>query len=89
MQPIFKFKDDEYTFKELFSMALTKKNIYQQGEVVNLHTGEVFDISEIYQVKTKYYELLNDITNTIGNIHDNRIRWAVEQENKETAYKIQ
>lgn len=88
MQPIFKFKDDEYTFKELFSMALTKKNIYQQGEVVNLQTGEIFDISEIYQVKTKYYELLNDITNTVGNIHDNRIRWAIEQESKENTYNI-
>lgn len=88
MQPIFKFKDDNYTFKELFSMALTKKNIYKQGEVVNLQTGEIFDISEIYHVKTKYYELLNDITNTVGDIHDNKIRWAIEQESKENTYKI-
>lgn len=62
MQPIFKFKDDEYTFKELFSMALTKKNIYQQGEVIKLYHFTTKDIQVIQKYKPVYNkDLLEDI----------------------------
>ena len=83
----FSFKDDEYTFKELFNMYLTKKKIYQSGEVINNSTGEVFDISTILNVKTQYHHLLNEITDTIGNEHDRRIKWAIEQEELNNRFK--
>jgi len=81
------FKDDEYTFKELFSFYLTKKKHFQYGEVINTSTGEMFDISEIKDVKSQYYELLKEVTNTIGNDNDRRIKWAIEHEYKENRYK--
>lgn len=86
-RPTFSFKEDIYDFKELYSMALTNKNIFKSGEVVNNSTGEVFDISEIFKVKKQYYELLNEITNTIGNEHDRRIAWAKLKEDKESLFK--
>lgn len=86
-RPTFSFKEDIYDFKELYSMALTNKNIFKSGEVCNNSTGEVFDISEIFKVKKQYYELLNEITNTIGNEHDRRIAWAKLKEDKESLFK--
>lgn len=83
----FDFKGDKYTFKELFSMQVLGKNLYKEGEVTNLSTGECFDISEVYNKKEQYYSLLNEITDTVGNEHDRRIEWALKKKQEEDRAK--
>jgi len=80
---IFKFKDDEYTFKELFSFHKSKKNLYKKGEVEDLSTGELFDISEVYDLKKKYYKELNDLKDTLEEQGTTRLVWALTQNEKD------
>jgi hypothetical protein len=83
----FIFKDDVYTFKELFQFHTSKKNLYQEGEVVNSETGEVFDISEVYDVREKYYGDLVDIKNTLEEQASSRVVWALTQNQKDRKIK--
>jgi len=85
---VFLFKEDLYTFKELFNFSLTGKNLFKSGEVINSETEEVFDIKDIKTVKNKYYDILNEMVSTIGNNNDKRIKWALVQEEKERRYYI-
>lgn len=50
------FKEDEYTFKELWHHFISMKKIYSEGEVLDLDTGETFDISEFYKYKSNFSE---------------------------------
>ena len=56
------FKDDEYTFGELWKAFCTNKSVYKSGEVVDLIDGEVIDISELTKYRAKYLdESINDL----------------------------
>ena len=56
------FKEDEYTFGELWKAYCTNKSVYKSGEVVDLSDGEVLDISELLKFKSKYLdETMNDL----------------------------
>lgn len=78
----FIFKDDKYTFSELFNFHKSNKNLFKNGEVINTNTGETFDISEIYDVKDKYYDELNNIKNTLEDKNSYAIVWALTQNEK-------
>jgi len=59
------FKEDEYTFSELWKLYNSKKTLFSEGEVEDLNTGECFDISKFEEYKLNYtseiYEDLKDI----------------------------
>jgi hypothetical protein len=47
------YKDNRYNFKDLFE--LNKKSVYyKNGEVLDLETGETFDIEDIYKYRKNY-----------------------------------
>lgn len=78
----FIFKDDEYTFSELFNFHRSNKNLFKSGEVINTTTGEMFDISEIYDIKNKYYDELNNIKDTLEDRNSSTLVWALTQNEK-------
>lgn len=56
------FKDDEYSFGELWRAYCTKKSVYKTGEVIDMSDGESIDISELPKFKAKYLdETMNDL----------------------------
>lgn len=56
------FKEDEYTFGELWRAYCTKKSVYKSGEVVDLSDGEIIDISDLPKFKSKFLdETMNDL----------------------------
>ena len=68
------FKGDIYEYGELWKLHISGKKMFNEGEVIYLSTGEVFDIKDFSYHKNKYIgELVNDMkklgikTNSIKN----------------------
>ena len=77
------FKDDTYSFKELLQFYNSKKNLYQKGEVLDLETGEIWDISEINNLREKYYNTLKDISKNLQETSTGRVVWALTENEKD------
>ncbi len=85
---IFIFKDEEYTFNELFAEYRKKRNHYKLGDVVDSKTGDSFDISEINSVKAKYNDALGDLKDILkSDIQTRRDIWALEQNMRDKELK--
>ncbi len=76
---LFEFKGDRYTLLELFNLHKMGKNLYKEGSVVDLVTGESFEIENIYNQKQKYYQEFQDLTDKLNEKSTTRIKWAVTQ----------
>jgi predicted transcriptional regulator len=56
------FKDEEYTFKELWKFYSTKRKYYLEGEVLDVSSGEVIDISNLHTFRERFLqESLEDL----------------------------
>lgn len=55
------FKDTEYTYGELLELYLKNKKHYQEGEIIDLETGEIYNIKNIKENLSKPY--INEIMN--------------------------
>ena len=57
-----KFKEDEYSYRELWKLYVSGKTLFSNGEIEDINTGECFDISNFEIHKSKYIdEILNDM----------------------------
>lgn len=61
------FKNDVYNFNELWRFKNSNKNLFQSGDVIDLETGEIFDISKLYEYRSRYME---DILEELKDIDD-------------------
>jgi hypothetical protein len=87
MSKIFEFKDDLYSFEEIFDYHKGGKNLYKVGVVTNVETGDDFDISDVYKVKSKYYEVLNDVKEILKDNKSRREIWALNETERDKRIK--
>jgi len=83
----FEFKEDIYTFEEIFNCHKGGKNLYKTGDVTDTETGDCFDISKVYAVKSKYYEILNNVKEVLRDTKSSREIWALNESEKEKRIK--
>lgn len=77
---MFTFKEEEYTLKQLLDLHKMGKRFYSSGEIIDITTGHTFDISEIYNKKSEYYQEFNIIKDKLQDKSTSRVAWAMNQD---------
>lgn len=88
MSKIFEFKNENYILEDLIKYRDEKIPLYKSGEVLNIDSGEILDISEIDTWSHDAYKEIKDIADSYGKKFKGTVRKEVNNLENEKRIRL-